>query len=151
VPVAHDVAVQLPEHLPLPSVAHMLLVHGLVAATVQAPEPLQTDAVVALPAAQLAAVQMVVPSGKAHAIRLTPSHCPLHVPVPPQAVRLAGGAPFTAVHFPTDAASLQDSHCPSHLPSQQTPSTQYPEAHVAPMEQLAPLACPSRHTPVGSQ
>jgi len=120
----HEVAVQLPEHFPLPSVAHRLLVQGLVAAVVHAPEPLHTDAVVALPAAQLAAVQMALPSGNEHAIRLTPSHCPLQTPVPPQAVWGVSGAPFTAVHLPMDAASLQDSHCPSHLPSQHTPSTQ---------------------------
>lgn len=115
---------QLPEHLPLPSVAHRLLVHGLVAAIVHAPEPLHTEAVVALPPVQVAAVQMAVPSGNAHAILLTPSHCPLQVPVPPHAVRVASGAPFNGVHFPSELASLQDSHCPSHLPSQHRPSTQ---------------------------
>ena len=101
---------QLPEHLPLPSVAHMLLVHGLVVAIVHAPDPLHTDAVVALPPVQEAAVQMAVPSGNAHAIRLTPSHCPLQVPVPPHAVRVASGAPFNGVHFPRELASLHDSH-----------------------------------------
>jgi hypothetical protein len=120
----HEFAVQLPEHLPLPSVAHRLLAHGLVVAVVQAPEPLQTEAVVALPAAQVAAVQIVVPSGEVQALPLVPSHWPLQVPVPPQAVRVASGAPFTAVHLPAAPVSLQDSHWPSHLPSQQTPSTQ---------------------------
>jgi hypothetical protein len=139
VPAVHDVAVQLPEHLPLPSVAHRLLVHELVAAIVHAPEPLHTDAVVALPPVQVAAVQTALPSGNTHAILLVPSHCPLHVPVPPHAVRVASGAPFNGVHFPSELASLQDSHCPSHLPSQQTPSAQYPDAHVPPAEQLAPL------------
>jgi len=143
--------VQLPEHLPLPSVAHRLLVHGLVAATVHAPDPLHTEAVVALPPVQLAAVQTVLPSGKAHAIRLVPSHCPLQVPVPPQPVRVASGAPFNGEHFPSELASLQDSHWPSHLPSQQTPSAQYPDAHVVPEEQLAPLGWPMRQTPVVSQ
>ena len=106
----HEAAVQLPEHLPLPSVAHRLLAHALVATTVQAPEPLQTEAVVALPSVQVAAVQTLELSGK--------------VPVPPQAVRVASGAPFTAMHLPTEPVCLQDSHCPSHLPSQQTPSAQ---------------------------
>jgi hypothetical protein len=147
----HEVAVQLPEHLPVPSVAHRLLVHGLVAAVVHAPEPLHTDAVVAWPAAQVAAAQMALPSGNAHAIRLAPSHCPLQTPVPPQAVRVVSGAPFNGVHFPIELASLQDSHCPSHLPSQQRPSTQYPDAHMAPEEQFEPLAWPTRHTPVVSQ
>ena len=89
-----------------------------------APEPLQTEAVVALPPEQVAAVQTVELSGAAQALPLVPSHCPLQVPVPPQAVRVASGAPFTAVHFPAEAVSLHDSHCPSHLPSQHRPSTQ---------------------------
>lgn len=142
---------QLPEHFPLPSVAHRLLVHGLVVAMVHAPEPLQTEALVALPPVQLAAVQTVLPSGNAHAILLVPSHCPLQAPVPPHAVRGASGAPFTGVHFPSALASLHDSHCPSHLPSQQTPSTQNPDAHIAPDEQFAPFARAARHTPVASQ
>jgi hypothetical protein len=150
-PVGHEAAVQLPEHFPLPSVAHRLLVHGLVVAMVHAPEPLHTEALVALPAVQLAAVQTVVPSGNAHAILLVPSHCPLQAPVPPHAVRLASGAPFKGVHFPSEAASLQDSHWPSHLPSQQMPSAQYPDAHIAPEEQFAPFARAARHTPVASQ
>lgn len=151
IPAGHEVAVQLPEHFPLPSVAHRLLAQELVAAAVHAPEPLHTDAVVALPAVQVPGVQMTEPSGKVQPILLTPSHCPLHAPVPPQAVLVGGGAPFTAVHVPTEAATLHDSHWPSHLPSQQTPSTQYPDAHAAPTEQLVPLGFPSRQTPVVSQ
>ena len=123
-PALHEFAVQLPEHLPLPSVAHKLLAHGLEVAVVQAPEPLQTEAVVALPSVQDAAVQIVALSGEVQALPLVPSHCPLQVPVPPQAVRVARADPFTAVHFPAVAASLQDSHWPSHLPSQHTASTQ---------------------------
>jgi hypothetical protein len=87
-----------------------LLAHGVVVAVVQAPEPLQTEAVVALPAVQVAAVQIVALSGEVQDLPLVPSHCPLHAPVPPQAVRVASGAPFTAVHLPADPASLQDSH-----------------------------------------
>lgn len=109
-PALHEAAVQLPEHLPLPSVAHRLLAHGLVVAVVQAPEPLQTEAVVALPAVQVAAAQTTVLSGEVHALPFTPSHCPLQAPVPPQAVRVASGAPLTAEHLPTDPVSLQDSH-----------------------------------------
>jgi hypothetical protein len=55
--------VQLPEHLALPSVAHRLLAQVLLAALVQAPAPLQTEAVVTLPFEQLAAVQIVAASG----------------------------------------------------------------------------------------
>jgi hypothetical protein len=109
-PVPHEVAVQLPEHLPLPSVAHRLLAHGTDVVVVQAPEPLQTDAVVALPLVQVAAVQTAVLSGKVQDLPFAPSHCPLQIPVPPQAVWVASGAPFTAVHLPTAPTSLQDSH-----------------------------------------
>ena len=101
---------QLPEHLPLPSVAQRLLVHGFVVAVVHAPDPLHTEALVALPPVQLAAVQTVLPSGNAHAILLVPSHCPLQVPVPPHAVRVGSGAPFRGEHFPSELASLHDSH-----------------------------------------
>lgn len=131
--------------------AHRLLAHALVAAVVQAPDPLHAEAVVALPAAQVAAAQITEPSGKAHAVPLIPSHCPLQAPVPPQAVRVGRVAPLTGVHFPVEPASLQDSHCPSHLPLQHTPSVQYPDAHMAPEEQLVPLACASRQAPVVSQ
>jgi hypothetical protein len=105
-----EAAVQLPLHFPLPSVAHKLLGHWLVAAVVQAPEPLQTEAVVALPAVHEAAAHTVALSGEVQDFPLTPSHCPLQAPVPPHAVRVASGAPFTAVHFPGEAVSLQDSH-----------------------------------------
>lgn len=142
---------QLPEHLPLPSVAQRLLAHALVAAVVQAPEPLHTDAVVALPPEQTAAVQTVVASGSTQAFPLTPSQVPLQGAVPPHGVRGDTGAPFTGVHLPSEAATLHDSHCPSHLPSQQTPSTQNPDAHMDPEEQLAPIARAGRHTPAGSQ
>jgi hypothetical protein len=87
-----------------------LLAHGLVVAVVQAPEPLQTEAVVALPPVHVAAVQTTVLSGEVQALPFEPSHSPLQVPVPPQAVRVASGAPFTAVHLPTEPVSLQDSH-----------------------------------------
>lgn len=71
-PVAHELAVQLPEHLP--SVPHRLLAHWLVVAAVHAPEPLHTDAVVALPSVQLAGVQIVALSGKVQALPFVPSH-----------------------------------------------------------------------------
>lgn len=73
-PALHEFAVQLPEHLPLPSVAHKLLEHVLMATVVQEPEALQTEAVVALPAVHVAAVQTVALSGKAQAVPLVPSH-----------------------------------------------------------------------------
>jgi hypothetical protein len=77
---------------------------------VQTPEPLQTEAVVALPLLQAAGVQTAELSGNVQALPLAPSHCPLQAPVPPHAVRVLSGAPFTAVHFPAVLVSLQDSH-----------------------------------------
>ena len=47
----------------VPSLAQRLLSHELVVEAVQLPEPLQTEAVVTLPAVQLAGVQTVVLSG----------------------------------------------------------------------------------------
>jgi hypothetical protein len=46
----------------------------VVAGVVQAPEPLHTEAVVALPSVQLAGVQMVALSGNVQALPLVPSH-----------------------------------------------------------------------------
>lgn len=100
---------QLPAQL-TPSAAHRLLAHSLVVAAVQLPEALQTDAVVTLPAVQLAAVQIVELSGYAHAAPLVPSHWALHFPVPPQAARGLTGSPWMALHVPTEPAALQDWH-----------------------------------------
>jgi hypothetical protein len=122
------VAVQAPAQL-IPSAAHKLLPQLLVVAAVQLPEPLHTEAVVALPAAQLAAVQTVEAVGKAQAVASMPSHWALHLPVPPQAARGLTGSPLTALHLPSEPASLHDWHCPLHFPSQQTPSTQLPDVH----------------------
>ena len=58
---------------------------------------------------------------------------------------LAGSVPAAyGVQPPTSPGTLQASHVPSHAPSQQTPSTQWPEAHSAPAAHdrpfpLAPL------------
>ena len=60
---------------------------------------------------------------------LVPSHWALHLPVPPQAARGLIGSPFTVLHLPSEPDSLHDWHWPSHLPSQQTPSTQFPDVH----------------------
>lgn len=79
---------------------------------------------VAFPSAQLAGVQIEALSGKAQALPLVPSQLPLQTPVPPQAVRVASGAPVMTLHLPSEPVSLQDSHWPSHFPSQQIPSTQ---------------------------
>jgi len=99
--------VQLPAHI-TPSAAHRLLPQALVEVVVQLPEPLQTDAVVTLPAAQLAAVHSVALSGYLQVVALVPSHCALHFPVPPHAARGLIGSPFTTLHLPTDPDSLHD-------------------------------------------
>jgi hypothetical protein len=73
------------------------------------------------------------------------------LPVPPHAARGLTGSPLLDLHFPTEPVSLHDWHWPVHAPSQQTPSTQLPEVHCAPVEQLAPLSRVFVHVPVESQ
>lgn len=141
---------QLPAQL-TPSVAHRLLSHAFVVEAVQLPEPLHTDAVVTLPAVQLAAVHTVDPSGYVQAAPLVPSHWALHFPVPPQAARGLTGSPWTALHVPSEPRALQDWHWPSHLPLQQTPSTQKLDVHCVPEEQLAPRSRVFVQVPVESQ
>jgi hypothetical protein len=63
-------------------------------------------------------------------------------------------------HFPARLAWLQDTQVPSHGPSQQTPSTQTPEAQALALEQAVPFlalqpppaahACPSAQLPLTS-
>lgn len=141
---------QAPAHM-TPSAAHRLLEQALVVEVVQLPEPLHTDAVVTLPAEQVAAVQTVALSGKAQAIASVPLHWALHLPVPPQAARGLTGSPLMVLHLPTEPVSLHDWHCPAHLPSQQTPSTQLPEVHCVLVEQFTPLSRVLAQVPVESQ
>ena len=89
---------QLPEHLPLPSLAHRLVGQGAAVTVVHAPALLQTDAGVAEPSLQLAAVQVVPLPAKVQALVVLPSHCPLQGAVPLQAVRVPRGSPETATH-----------------------------------------------------
>ena len=98
---------QLPEQL-VASVAHRLLGQVSVVDAVQFPEPLQTDWDLSLPAEQLDGVQTVKLSGKTQALTFAPSHWAVHLPEPPHAARGLTGAPFTALHFPTEPASLHD-------------------------------------------
>jgi hypothetical protein len=102
--------VQLPAHLPLPSLAHWPLGHGPLVGCVQAPLPSQTEAGVAMPAAHLEGVHTVVPSGNAQTLPLVPSQRPLQPPDPAHAVRGVTGAPLTATHLPGEPLSLHDSH-----------------------------------------
>ncbi len=106
----HEVAVQLVAHFALPSVAHSLFGHVLVVDVLQAPMLLHTDAVVTLPAAQLAPVQVVALSGNVQVLPLVPSHWPWHTPVPPHAAREPTGLPLMAVHLPTEPAAVHDWH-----------------------------------------
>ena len=96
----------------------------LESAVLQAPAPLQVEAVITLPATQVAAVQTVFSSGKVQVLALVPSHVPAHFPVPSQAARGAVGAPLTGLQTPIESGWLHDSHWPSHVVSQHNPSTQ---------------------------
>jgi hypothetical protein len=68
---------------------------------------------------------------------------PAHLPEPAQDVR----GVEVKLHVPVE----HDSQVPSHLPSQQTPSTQFPEVHCPAEEHLAPLSSVLVHAPVESQ
>jgi hypothetical protein len=82
----------------------------LLVGVLQIPTLLHTDAAVTLPVMQVAAVQMVVLSGKVQVLPLLPSHCPVQIPVPLQTARGASGLPLMVLHLPTEPASLHDSH-----------------------------------------
>jgi len=60
---AHEVDVQLVSHVALPSSAQSRSGQSAVPGSVQAPEPLQTEAVVTTPAEQLASSQTLESSG----------------------------------------------------------------------------------------
>jgi hypothetical protein len=110
--------------------------HAEVAGAGQAPLPSQLAAGVAVPFVQLAARHVVVAAGKAHDVRLVPSHAPPHVaPAPAQAAWPVDvrGAPLTAVQVPLVVASAQASHCPAQAVLQQTPSAQNPLRHAVPV------------------
>lgn len=82
----------------------------MLAGVLQTPALLQTDAVVTLPATQVAGVQTAVLSGKVQLLPLLPSQRPLQIPVPLHVARGASGLPLMALHVPTKPASLHDSH-----------------------------------------
>jgi len=118
---------------------HAPLTHTAGAPARQLPAPSQTAALVATPAWQLAAPQAVCAAGKTHAVRFAPSQVPPHtVPAPAHAARVPRGLPVTAVHAPFMFASPQDWHLPVQADSQQTPSTQNPDAHSSSFLQSAP-------------
>jgi hypothetical protein len=74
-------------HLPLPSLAHKPDGQVEAVGVLHDPVLLQTDAGVAEPLWQFAALQTVLLSGKVQALALVPLHWPLQGAVPPQAAR----------------------------------------------------------------
>jgi hypothetical protein len=87
-------------------------------------------------------------------------HSELQVPVQdashtPPAAQSKRPHPFSGsvpagrfVHVPTLPARLHARHGPVHVELQHTPSTQLPDAHSQPWEQLAPLDFSATHCPV---
>lgn len=125
----------------------------------QLPEPSHLPTKLAVPAAQIAAPQLVALVGAVQATGLLPSQLvgpqvgsPLfgaQLPCP------ARGAPATALQVPTLPASLHDWHWPPQLEPQQTPSKQLLEVHCAAAVQACPFAsvqlpgCEPLHVPLG--
>jgi hypothetical protein len=105
----------------------------------QPPAPLQPAGRVAVPPLHEAARQIFDAPGKEQDVRVVPSHAPPQtVPSVAQAARPPVGVPVTGEHVPALPDTLHASHWPLQLPSQQTPSTQNPEAHSL----VAPHAVP---------
>jgi hypothetical protein len=88
--------------------AHRLLAQGAVVVDVQAPAPLHTDAVVARPLAQLAAVHWTALPGKLQAVPLLPSQRPWQGAAPAQEALLPRGAPKTLTQVPGPEGWLHD-------------------------------------------
>jgi hypothetical protein len=85
-----------------------------------------------------AAPQIVWFDGYAHALEAVPSHVPPQVdPAPAHGARLPWGGPITGEQVPRACVS-QAWHCPVHAESQQTPSTQNPEAQMSADEHFSP-------------
>lgn len=128
----------------MPSLAHCPLAQLLVSLSVQAPAPLQTEAVLALPLAQLVGVQTFSAFGYLQRVAEAPSHEPWQPPAPSQASRAPRGGPLaTVVQVPSVPGSLQASHCPSQGRSQHTPSTHWSLAQSAWTEHACPFAAPT--------
>ena len=69
-------------------------------------------------------------------------HVPAHAPLESvaQGGRPPRGAPSTGEQVPSRPATSQAAHCPPQVVSQQTPSTQLPEAHSSPASHGVPFA-----------
>ncbi len=115
----------------------------------QAPAPLQAPTGVAVPAAHEAVPQTSDAEGYWQVVSL-PSHVAPQVPLPEQAVRgvplaLGWTAPTTVVQVPTFPVASHAWHWLVQAVLQQTPSTQFPDEHCAPLVHVVPFA--SRHLP----
>lgn len=97
--------------------------HVVSAPLTQVPEPLHVDAVVALPEAHDAAPHAVPNAGTLHE-KPVPSQLPPQGPEPGHVGWPVCGAPFTAVHVPTEPGRLQAPQLAAHTWLQQTPSVQ---------------------------
>jgi hypothetical protein len=113
-----------------------------------APSPAQVRTSLATPVAQLAGVQTVVVPGYVQLLPFTPSQVPAHSgSMDTHAGRTPRGGPFAATHVPGESVTSQASHWPLHASSQQTPSTQYDEAHSDTELHFSPLRCCLVHFP----
>jgi hypothetical protein len=105
----------------------------------QAPSPSQYDTSLnVVPAHVPDAHGVDLPGAGPHWIVLVPSHFAWQAPAPLHCVREPCGSPVTALHVPTLPPTPHDSHCPVQAPSQQTPSTQFPEPHSAAPAHVVP-------------
>ena len=115
----------------------------------QAPKPSQLAAGTAAPASHFADRQEAWASGKVQTAGCTPSQLPPHTePSLAQAAREPTGVPLAERQTPGDQPRLHAWHCPSQAPSQQSPSTQYPELHWLAAEQAVPFASLTRQVPL---
>lgn len=94
--------------------------------------------------------QTVFPSGYAQAIADLPSQVPAQpCPSSAQALRFVPcGLPTMVVQLPAVPAASHAWHCPSHAVSQQTPSTQKPEAHSLGAPHVEPRRLFGAHVPL---
>jgi hypothetical protein len=100
---AHDVAHALPLHT---YGAHWRLAPP----AAQLPAPSHVIACVSVDPLHDCAEHTVDAPGKLQAARVWPSQLPAHAPLPAHAARTPTGAPFTALHVPTEPATLHASH-----------------------------------------
>ena len=116
------------------------------------PAPLQDAVKTATPVLHDGVRQVAPLPGKAHAVRLVPSHAPPQTePSEAQALRALRGPPATGVQMPALPASAQASHWPVHAVSQQRPSTQCCDPHWFAPPQAWPCASSATQTPAEHQ